>query len=156
MDLYTNPQLVDFLIVLDNLPADEIQQYEAFTGQKWDPQEVAAAYSLHPGPKWLGAVEGKPVCIAGFELIRPGVWQDWLFSTPAVWTDHWRTATKLCRKVMDLMLQKEAHRLQCVSLASRTAAHRWYRPLGYTQEGILRHYGAHGEDAVMFSRIRNG
>jgi hypothetical protein len=92
--------------------------------------------------------------VAGFDQIRPGVWQDWLLSTPAAWDKYWRSVTKISRRVMDEMLQQGAHRLQCVSLASRIHAHRWYRPLGLEREGLLRAYGVNGEDAVMYSRLR--
>jgi hypothetical protein len=55
---------------------------------------------------------------------------------------------------MDFMLRETAHRLQCVSLASRIHAHRWYRPLGLRLEGTLAGYGVNGEDALMYSRLR--
>jgi hypothetical protein len=123
LTVYRNPTLVDFLRVANELPPDEREQFEAFTGE-------------------------------AFNQLRPGVWQDWMFSTPEAWSKHWRGVTKIARRVMDFMLQGEAHRLQCVSLASRIHAHRWYRPLGLEQEGTLRGYGVNGEDAIMFARLR--
>lgn len=152
--VYRNPKLIDFLQVCSRLPEDEREQYEAFTGEKFDPEYVAAVYSLRPGPAWVGVVDGTPIAVAGFDMIRPGVWQDWMFSTPDAWTAHWREVTKLVRRTMGLMLQEGAHRLQCVSLASRIHAHRWYRPLGLELEGTLRGYGVNGEDALMFARLR--
>lgn len=152
--LYRNPKLIDFLQVCSRVPEDEREQYEAFTGEKFDPEYVAAVYSLRPGPAWVGAVDDKPIAIAGFDIIRPGVWQDWMFSTPEVWTTYWRETTKVVRRLMGVVLQQEAHRLQCVSLASRIHAHRWYRPLGLVLEGTLRSYGVNGEDALMFARLR--
>jgi hypothetical protein len=47
-----------------------------------------------------------------------------------------------------------ARRLECVSLASRSQAHRWYATIGLTFEGTLRQYAANGEDAKLFSRVR--
>jgi len=96
----------------------------------------------------------EPILVAGFSELRPGVYQDWALTTPEAWTTHWRSVTKMARRVMDEMLRRGAHRLQCVSLASRIHAHRWYRPLGLELEGTLRSYGANGEDALMFSRLR--
>lgn len=155
LEIYRNPQLLDFIHVCHKLPADEIEQYEAFSGEGYRPDVVAAAYSLRPGPAWVIVADLAPVVIAGFDLIRPGVWQDWLLSTPAAWDKHWRGVTKIARRVMDAMLQTEAHRLQCVSLASRIHAHRWYRPLGLKLEGTLHGYGVNGEDAYMFARLRD-
>jgi hypothetical protein len=151
---YKDPGLVDFLQVAHKLPEDEREQYEAFAGEPFNPERVAAAYSLRPGPRWVLVAGGEPIVVAGFDMIRPGVWQDWLFSTPEAWTVHWRSVTKISRRVMDAMLRTSAHRLQCVSLASRIHAHRWYRPLGLELEGTLRGYGVNGEDALIFSRLR--
>lgn len=153
--VYRNPSLVDFLQVTSQLPPDERAQYEAFTGEKFDPERVAAAYAYTPCPQWVICAGQEPIVVAGFTQLRPGVWQDWLLSTPAAWSQHWRGVTKIARRVMDLMLRTDAHRLQCVSLASRIDAHRWYRPLGLVREGTLHGYGANGEDAIMFARLRS-
>jgi hypothetical protein len=152
--VYRGPSLTDFLLVVSRLPADEREQYEAFSGRTFNAEEIAAMFALKVGPAWVLTVDEAPIVIAGFDMLRPGVWQDWLFSTPEAWEKHWRLVTKVSRKVMDAMLQTEAHRLQCVSLASRIHAHRWYRPLGLELEGTLRGYGVNGEDALMFARLR--
>ena len=153
--VYKNPGLGDFLAVCLRLPEDERDQIQAFTGDEYDAARTAAAYSLRSGPSWVISSDSTPIVVGGFDMIRSGVWQDWLFSTPEAWDErHWRSVTKICRRAMDALLQSEAHRLQCVSLASRIHAHRWYRPLGLQLEGTLRGYGANGEDALMFSRLR--
>lgn len=151
--LYQNPQLVDFLQVMSALRADELAQYEAFSGEEFNAQRVAAFMALQTGPRWVVVRGDTPVAVAGFDLIRPGVWQDWMFSTDGAWEPGaWRSVTKHVRKGMTAMLQSGAHRLQCVSLASRVQAHAWYRVLGLRQEGVLRRYGVNGEDAIMFAR----
>ena len=155
LQVFTGPKLFDFLQVCHRLPSDEKEQYEAFSGEAYDPEKIAAIVSLRDGPGWVIVAEGKPIVVAGYAMIRPGVWQDWLLSTPEAWTTHWRGVTKICRRAMDAMLRSEAHRLQCVSLASRIHAHRWYRPLGLVQEGVLHGYGVNGEDAIMFARLRD-
>jgi hypothetical protein len=152
--LYKNPSVTEFLMVLSRLPEDEIEQYEAFTGETFNFERVASIYSLREGPSWVVVIDDRPRVIAGFDQLRPGVWQDWMFSTTEVWTDYWRTVTKVARRVMDAMVDQGAHRLQCVSLASRIHAHRWYRPLGLQLEGTLRGFGVNGEDALMFARLR--
>lgn len=155
LKVYSKPSLLDFIQVCHKLPADEVEQYEAFAGKTYNPEEVAAIYSLRDAMSWTIVADGQPIVVAGFDMIRPGVWQDWLLSTPEAWTTHWRGVTKICRRAMDAMLQGDAHRLQCISLASRIHAHRWYRPLGLVQEGVLHGYGVNGEDAIMFARLRD-
>jgi hypothetical protein len=152
--IYRNPQLVEFIMVAHRMPDDEREQFEAFSGEKYDPDRAAAAFYLRGGPSWVIIADGEPIVVAGFDMIRDGVWQDWMFSTPVAWERYWRPVTRLSRRVMDFMLQEAAHRLQCVSLASRVNAHRWYRPLGLKLEGTLEGYGVNGENALMFSRSR--
>lgn len=153
--VYKDPTLADFLIVCARLCPDEIEQYEAFSGEQYRAEKVAAIYSLHQGPRWVLTADDQPIVIAGFDEIRPGVWQDWLFSVPEAWgPEHWRTVTRKCKKHMDVMLTTVAHRLQCVSLASRTKAHRWYSALGLQEGPPLPQYGAQRQDALMFHRVR--
>lgn len=151
----TKPLLVDFIFICQKLPEDERRQYEALSdGVPYDSERHAIQLAASLGPRWaLVKGDGQPLAIGGFSYIRPLVWQDWLIGTPEAWRDHWRSISKHCRRMMDRMLETEAHRIQCVSLADRTAAHHWYRVLGYEREGTLRAYGANGEDAVMFARI---
>lgn len=149
------PMLADYVVICHQLPEDERRQFEALSdGEPYDPERHAITLASTPGPRWaLVGTNGEALAIGGFTYIRPLVWQDWLIGTPAAWTHHWRTISKHCRRMLDRMLETEAHRIQCVSLADRTAAHHWYRVLGYEREGVLRCYGANGEDAVMFSRV---
>lgn len=156
LTLYKKASLTDLLIICHRLPEDERDQYEAFTGRPYDSQEMALGCAVRTGPSWVLYCDEGPLCAAGFDYLRPGVWQDWMVSTPECWTKHWRGVTKNVKRVMDAMLTTEAHRLQCVSLRSRIHAHRWYEVLGLTLDGPLPGYGAHGEDALMFSRLKVG
>lgn len=153
--VYKDPTIIDYLKVLPRLCADEIEQYEAFAGEKYAPDKVAAIYSLQQGPRWVLTADDVPIVIAGFDEIRSGVWQDWFFSVPEAWSpEHWRKVTRESKRKMDVMLQMVAHRLQCVSLASRTRAHRWYGALGLQEGSLLPQYGAERQDAIMFHRVR--
>jgi hypothetical protein len=45
--------------------------------------------------------------------------------------------------------------VQVCALAERAAAHDWYeRFLGMTREGVHKRHGAHGEDFIMFAKVR--
>ena len=155
IQLYRNPRPMDYLHVCFRLNEDERDQIEAFTGRGYDPEDTAIAH-VHKAPAWMLCEDNEPYCIAGFDMLRPGVWQDWLLSTPKAWDQkHWRSTTRHVKRVMDAMMKTEAHRLQCVSLASRIHAHKWYAVLGLAPEAPLKAYGAHGEDAIMFARLRD-
>lgn len=148
------PTIIDLIKVCRQLPDDERVQYQAFQGVAFVPDEAAVRFACMEGPRWaLVDADGEPIIVGGFTWIREGVWQDWLLTTPAAWERHWRTVTKVCRRVMDQMLATEAHRLQCIALAGREGARRWYGALGYRHEGVLRQFGHNREDAVIYSRI---
>jgi|SRR5690606_38901078 len=154
LQLYRDPHLAAFVHVCYNLTEDERDQIEAFTGRAYDPEETALMHA-QKRPAWMLCEDGVPIAIAGFDLIRPGVWQDWMLNTPTAFDKYWRTTTKHVKRVMDAMLKEDAHRLQCISLASRIHAHKWYAVLGLAPEATLRAYGANGEDAIIFARLRD-
>lgn len=153
--VYRKPTLADCFVVANDMPADEREQWEAFTGTPYSTDAGALYLANKVGPQWVLCADGQAVSIAGFDYIRPGVWQDYQLNTTEAYGRHWRATVRACRKGMDAMI-KDAHRLQCVSLASRVGAHRLYAAFGLAPEGTLKGYGANGEDAIMFSRVRNG
>jgi hypothetical protein len=149
------PSIVDFLKVCAVLPDAARREYEAFHGRPYDVEQVALQFATAAGPSWaLLNLTGEPIIIGGFTWIREKVWQDWLFSTPTAWTDHWRTVSKVCRRVIDRMMETEANRIQCIALASKATARAWYRCVGYEYEGCLKRFGAGGEDVVMYARVK--
>lgn len=152
--IYRTPKIVDILPVCFNLRADEREQIEASTGQPYDPELFAVIIANKVGPSWYMREDetGVVVALAGFDEIRPGVWQDWMCGTDLAWDKYGRQLTRATIKAMTAMLEGDAHRLQCVSLASRIHAHRWYAVLGLAPEGTLKGYGANGEDFIMFAR----
>lgn len=152
------PLLLDFVYVCHRLPEDQRRQWVALSdGQPYDAERMAVSLYSRVCPKWaLIDVDTTPLAIGGYDMIREGVWQDWLIGTEDAWQRHWRAITKHCKRVMDMMLEHEAHRLQTVALAERTMAHKWFRVLGLQYEGTLRGYGHSGEDCMMFARINRG
>lgn len=152
----TKPLLADYLFIAHHLPEDQQRQASALSdGSPYDPERFALAMACRVGPKWaLVQQDGTPVAIGGYDMIRPGVWQDYLIGTVDGWKHYWRSITKHCNQVMAFMLKEEAWRLQCVALADRTMAHKWFKAVGLEYEGTLRNYGAAGEDCFMFSRVR--
>jgi hypothetical protein len=158
MQIYNNPLLLDFLRVCVNLPQDERDQLKALTGYEYDVDGAAIGNYSVPGPKWVAKVNDEAVCIGGFVPQRPGVWRDFMLSTPTVW-EHGFQITRICRKAINHMLANGAHRLECVvpalRLAYRPEIEKWYTAIGYKREASLWRFCADGSDAVMFSRVRN-
>ena len=156
IEIYTNPLLLDFIKVCAQMPKDEREQLEAFTGQPYDIDGAAIGNFSVQGPKWVIKADGEPIVIGGFVPQRPGVWRDFMLTTPGAWEKHWFPVTRFCRRAMDWMLtSKQAHRLECISHHSREKAFNWYRVLGYNREATLYGYCANGADAVIFSRVQH-
>lgn len=150
----SKPLLTDYVYVANRLPQDQQRQWEALSGETFDPDRMALSLAARLGPKWcLLDRTGMPLAIGGYDMVREGVWHDWLIGTEDAWRLHWRSITKHCRRIMDMMLESEAHRLQTVALADRVMAHKWFEALGMRCEGTLRGYGYAGEDCVMYARV---
>jgi hypothetical protein len=157
--VYTDPLLLDFIKVCLNMPQDEREQLEAFTGEKYDIDRAAIGNFMVAGPKWVIKADDEPICIGGFVPQRPGVYRDFMLTTADAWTRHWFAVTRTARKAMDGMLANGAHRLECICPSSRIGKRpeieSWYKVLSYHREGTLFGYCASGADAIMFSRVKH-
>jgi hypothetical protein len=163
IELYANPTLLEYLYVACHATEDEKRQIEAFSGYAFNADRVAQAHYAMGGPKFgLYTVEdGKRdvLAVGGFWEPHPKVWRDWMITTPKLWSDrkYWAPATRQIRTLMDeILANPDVRVLECYSLASRTAAHRWYKPLGYVYEATLKKRAANGEDVMVYSRVKHG
>jgi hypothetical protein len=152
------------------MPQDERAQIEAFVGEPWDLDRASVGNFVAPGPKWVikhaeteedfAVGRATPIVVGGFVPQRPGVWRDFLLTTPQAWSDHWFACTRICRRVMDAMfVSGQAHRLECIvpvpRVESRPELCRWYKVLGYNEEGLHHGYCANGADAYCFARVQH-
>jgi hypothetical protein len=160
--VYHDPYLLDFLKAANELPQDEREQLEKLTGHPYSIDGCAIGNFQVPGPKWVAKLEdGTVLMVGGFAPERPGVWRDFLLSGKLAWSpDYAKQCTRICRRLMDAMLNSgQAHRLETIVPASRLAARpeleRWYTLLGYNKEGTHYGYCADGGDAVSFSRVKH-
>lgn len=170
LKIFNNPFLGDFIQIAARLPQDERLQIEAMCGSAYDVDGAALGNYMAPGPKWVAkladtdeqfdAGESLAICVGGFTEQRPGVWRDFLLTTPEAFPAHAVAITRFCRKAMDAMLESgQAHRLECVTPASRLQSRpeleKWYKILGYNKEALRYGYCANGADAVAFSRVKH-
>jgi hypothetical protein len=159
IEVYTDPLLLDFVKVCINMPQDEREQLEAFTGETYDIDRAAIGNFTVAGPKWVIKANDEPICIGGFVPQRPGVYRDFMLTTPEAWK-HWFAVTRVaCRAMNAMLLSKTAHRLECICPASRLEkrpeVEKWYSVIRYNKEATLHGYCANGADAVMFSRVQH-
>jgi hypothetical protein len=162
IQVYNDPLVLDFVKICILMPEDERKQIESFVGQKYDIDAVAVGNYMVPGPKWVIKRGNDPLAVGGFKQQRPGVWRDYMLTTPQAWEKkYWFTVTRTCRRAMDSMFaSKQAHRLECIVPASRLRDRpelaKWYKFLGYNEEGTRYGYCADGSDAVAFARVNHG
>jgi hypothetical protein len=169
--VFNNPFLLDFVSVCARMPEDEQRQLEAMIGEKYTVDGASVGNFISAGPKWVikyadneydfEATKTTTLVVGGFNQQRPGVWRDFLLTTPEAWERHWFPITRICRRIMDAMfISGQAHRLECIVPASRVKNRPeladWYRVLGYHDEGIRYGYCADGSDAMAFARVKHG
>ena len=146
----------DLVMLSYGMREDEKDQWCAVTGfEQYNADMAARIFCNFVGPSYcLVDKDGTPLAAAGFEEIRPKVWQAWMAGTPEAWRDHWKRLTREAKWAGDRLLATGANRLQIYALAERTAAHRWYEAIGYRYEATCEQFFADGRDAVCYVKTR--
>lgn len=145
----------DALAACGNCREDDRDQYERLTGMSYLPEIVAADIMQKNGAKWAAEYNGTLFVIGGYEPLVNAVWQSWMVSTTEDWARNWRAITKVSRRAMDAMFDVGARRLQTIVLASRAKTCEWYvKGLKMSLDGLLPGFGANGETAAIYSRVR--
>ena len=148
--------LGDVFTIAVKLPDEERQQLTAFTGRRYDIDQVVMDAMRFGGPKWAVVDEATPwnaLVVGGFIPRRPGVFESWFLALPDVWVKG-SGITEITAEIIRGQLESGAHRLETICLASRAQTRRWYERVGLKFEATLQNYGAHGEDAAVYVAFR--
>lgn len=159
MNFSMNPSIQDFLDVAYNMREDEVEQYLSIVGKdKYVPEEFVKTMLQYMSEITfvLYDNDGVACCIGGLVETRQKVWQTWMMGTQEGWDNHWRSITKLSRRVIDDLLNSNmGHRVHCYSLHSRHKTHEWYRRgLGMDFESINHKFFADGQNAACHVKIK--
>jgi len=150
------------LVLAQRMRADEQRQFCVVAGLDTFDADVAA----HVWMQTLQASQGyaltalmqddMPAAAGGFQPVGPGIWQAWMLGSEDGWQQCWRSLTKGARWLMQALWERgDIHRLQTSALTSRAHATVWFeRSLGFRYEGTQRHFGRHGEDMALYSKVR--
>lgn len=152
----TDVTLVDLLMVAQALPQDEIEQLEAFTGNPFDPEQLATQIYTSGGIKWACRVieTAEPMVVAGYFKVGVSTWRSFMLATDRAWTEHGREITDHVKGVIQKLADSDEFiRLETICLEGRERAMEWYGKIGLTREGVMRSYGVKGENAVMYVKI---
>ena len=154
--IITDVTLVDLLVVTRGLPEDEIDQLEAFTGDKFDPEKVAVQIFTSGGIKWTCRVKetAEPLVVAGYFQVGVSTWRSFMLATDRAWAEFGKEVTEhVVDVIKKLATSDEFIRLETICLESRDKAIRWYGQIGIEYESTLRSYGVNGENAVMYVKV---
>ena len=159
MHVFNNPTVLDFIRVVLTMLPDQRDHFTTMTGHPYDVDGIAVGNFMVPGPKWAFKTEdGEPICVGGFAPQRPGVYRDYFISGPKSFSpDYYFPVTRTCRRLIEMMLRTEAHRVECIVPAPRVTPvlDKWYATLGYNKEALRHGYCANGADAICYARVRH-
>jgi RimJ/RimL family protein N-acetyltransferase len=144
--------------VAADITLDDRATYLAMTGATFEPDDAAARLWLDPRPRRIWTfwetVGNFPAAVGGYVLERPGVWTSWFMSTPDAWKRGRQITEAVAACVRHMLEEEGAHRLETVTLATRTSAREWYERIGFSYESTARKASASGEDLVTYVAIR--
>lgn len=146
----------DLVMLAHTMREDEKEQMCAVMGfAKYDPDAAARVLISMRGMTYCVLDKtGSPVLAAGLEELRPKVYAAWMAGTDEAWAKHWRLITKTTiRETQALLNAGAAHRIEILSLPTRTATHKWYEACGFRFEGVQAKLFADGRDAFCHVKI---
>jgi len=148
-----------FIHLAEHLRPDEQRHVMALSGADTYSADVAAAAAISAEGMRFALLDdaGVPIVAGGFVPVRGDCWEAWMMGSIEGWETRYRCISRAVRWSMEQMFDHGARRLQITTLADRFDALDWYeRALGMHCDGKLCAAGAHGEDLVIYSRVKGG
>lgn len=134
----------------------DFKEFSAVTGL-YDREQLShwmgGCYGSLEGLLAASADDGVPVCVGGAVHIRPGT-AALLFYATDCFDEIGLSMTRFIKRRYFPQLEAQGyHRIECVTSAAYPEMHRWLDVLGMQREGVLRSYGAGGEDFIQYARV---
>ena len=101
-------------------------------------------------------LEDVPIAIGAMVQHRPNVITAGLFATDEFHLVAFPFAKFIRQRLFPEYRQRGTHRIDALSAASHTKAHRWMQTLGLKEEARLRAFGRGGEDFLQFAWVDDG
>lgn len=145
----------DLLRVCGNLRAEEIEQNIALSDvDVLDPVELAIQHWQLSGIKVTIMKDDQPLVCAGWIETSKGVWTSWMCGTQYAWDNHGVSITRISRRVMAMLIDSGAKRLEGSCLEKRVKVCHWFQKgLKMQLEGVRRAAGKNGENLAEFAMI---
>ena len=121
---------------------------------RWDDSEAELVEHIFAmaGALWqMWLLDGEPVAVNGVIMARPGVVIGCAFGTDK-WLHAVRPITRWSREFVFPALRGAGyHRGEAYSLVSHTDSRRWIEGMGGEIEALLKGYGRHREDFLLYA-----
>lgn len=120
-----------------------------------DRDRVAMEAKAHSRFGALAYAGAEPVAAIGAAEVTPGVFEMWLFATEA-WPRVSRAVARYAlASLVPALLADGGRRGQCLSLSTRSDAHRFLGGLGFVREAVLPGRGRNGETFFLYAWRRD-
>ena len=131
----------------------ELMEYERKC-REGQPVERWAIINYEAGPAWtVVAPDGEIVFCCGLRDMWTGVAEIWAVFSPAA--KKYPGTLMAAKSLMKSAWRMGYDRIQAaLDPVGCPEAIRFDEKLGFSQEGILRRYGPHGEDRIMYAALR--
>lgn len=107
------------------------------------------------GMSWSAEVDGRIVASAGLIPLWAGVAEAWMISADDVGRHRIKVARKLRTMLNDVMWQRGIYRAQANIHHKFEKAIRLAGWLGFENEGLMRRFGAEGDDYFRYAKVIN-
>jgi len=101
-------------------------------------------------PSWSLFCGSELIVAGGILIPYDTLGEAWAVPGPAAMT-HQKLMFQTTKDILTWQLPHGIRRLQALVMADHGAGRRWAEHLGFTEESIMKMYGAKGEDVVMFT-----
>lgn len=131
----------------------DLREFDLLAYQNIENYEDMLRYYETEPFSFTAILGGKMVACFGSHEMWDGVTESWLIGSKHL-NSVPITLTRMCRRYLDVVArEKRLHRMQITVDTQDKVAVRWAIALKFEQEGLLRKYGPHGSDFIIFSRI---
>jgi hypothetical protein len=134
----------------EHLTSLALQEGQAYM-QSYLSEPGYANFLLSAGPALTVMAAGKVIAIAGIAEVWAGRGAAWLLMADGAGRRHMVALHRAVRAYLDGC---GVRRVECYVDRDFLAGHRWARMLGFEREGLMRAFGAHGGDMVMYARVQ--
>lgn len=108
---------------------------------------------LSPQTAFTFLLNDKPIAIIGFYFLGKNVLQAWSFISE----DVKKAPIEFHKNVKNLILfgfyKTKVQRIQVSVRCDFIEGYRWARSLGFSCEGVMKHYGPNKSDYYLFARV---